>query len=38
MHLPLAEAYAVSGVTMLGHFMDPDRIAQESRGKFADKG
>jgi enoyl-CoA hydratase/carnithine racemase len=33
--LPLAEAYAVSGETMLGHFMDPARVEQESKGRFA---
>lgn len=33
--LPLAEAYAVSGETMLGHFMDPARVEQERKGRFA---
>lgn len=35
MTLPLAEAYAASGETMLGHFMDPERLAREARSKFA---
>jgi len=35
MLLPLKEAYAVSGETMLGHFMDPVRVAMASQGRFA---